>query len=88
MILLLLAVVRVASTGLALQEKSLSYVIIEKETIVFHFQLSFTCDFLCTSDCLEIGNIPFLSPDIRPTRTELLKYYRLVTVQTKESATI
>ncbi|SES44385.1 thioredoxin reductase (NADPH) [Psychrobacillus sp. OK032] len=35
--------------------------------------------FYSTSDRLEIGNIPFLSQDVRPSRTELLKYYRLVT---------
>jgi len=68
------------STGLALQEKGLSYVIIEKEAIVnsiVNCPLHMT--FYSTSDRLEIGNIPFLSQDVRPTRTELLKYYRLVT---------
>jgi thioredoxin reductase (NADPH) len=70
------------STGLALQEKGLSYVIIEKEAIVnsiVNCPLHMT--FYSTSDRLEIGNIPFLSQDVRPTRTELLKYYRLVTVR-------
>ena len=68
------------STGLALQEKGLSYVIIEKEAIVnsiVNCPLHMT--FYSTSDRLEIGNIPFLSQDVRPNRTELLKYYRLVT---------
>ena len=68
------------STGLALQEKGLPYVIIEKEAIVnsiVNCPLHMT--FYSTSDRLEIGNIPFLSQDVRPTRTELLKYYRLVT---------
>ena len=68
------------STGLALQEKGLSYVIIEKEAIVnsiVNCPLHMT--FYSTSDRLEIGNIPFLSQDVRPSRTELLKYYRLVT---------
>ena len=35
--------------------------------------------FYSTSDRLEIGDIPFLSQEVRPTRTELLKYYCLVT---------
>ncbi|WP_438351358.1 YpdA family putative bacillithiol disulfide reductase [Paenibacillus sp. FA6] len=68
------------STGLALQEKGLTYVIIEKEAIVnsiVNCPLHMT--FYSTSDRLEIGNIPFLSQDVRPSRTELLKYYRLVT---------
>ncbi|WP_391203035.1 YpdA family putative bacillithiol disulfide reductase [Psychrobacillus sp. L4] len=67
------------STGLALQEKGLSYVIIEKEAIVnsiVNCPLHMT--FYSTSDRLEIGNIPFLSQDVRPSRNELLKYYRLV----------
>ncbi len=68
------------STGLALQNKGLTYVIIEKEAIVnsiVNCPLHMT--FYSTSDRLEIGNIPFLTQDARPTRTELLKYYRLVT---------
>ncbi|MBO0601863.1 YpdA family putative bacillithiol disulfide reductase [Sporosarcina sp. E16_3] len=72
------------STGLALQEKGLTYVIIEKEAIVnsiVNCPLHMT--FYSTSDRLEIGNIPFLSQDVRPTRTELLKYYRLVTERQK-----
>ncbi|QFF99880.1 FAD-binding protein [Psychrobacillus glaciei] len=67
------------STGLALQEKGLSYVIIEKEAIgnsIVNCPLHMT--FYSTSDRLEIGNIPFLSQDVRPSRNELLKYYRLV----------
>ncbi|MFJ7936429.1 YpdA family putative bacillithiol disulfide reductase [Sporosarcina sp. NPDC096371] len=68
------------STGLALQEKGLSYVIIEKEAIVNSIvNCPFQMTFYSTSDRLEIGNIPFLTQDARPTRTELLKYYRLVT---------
>ncbi len=72
------------STGLALQEKGLTYVIIEKEAIVnsiVNCPLHMT--FYSTSDRLEIGNIPFLSQDVRPTRTEILKYYRLVTERQK-----
>ena len=38
--------------------------------------------FYSISDRLEIGNIPFLSQEARPSRTELLKYYRLITEQT------
>lgn len=68
------------SAGLALKEKGISYVIIEKEAIVNSIVNCPTdIRFYSTSDRLEIGNIPFLSQEVRPTRTELLKYYRLVT---------
>lgn len=72
------------STGLALQEKGITYLIIEKEAIVnsiVNCPLHMT--FYSTSDRLEIGNIPFVSQDVRPNRTELLKYYRLVTERQK-----
>ncbi|MBY0123588.1 YpdA family putative bacillithiol disulfide reductase [Bacillus sp. S/N-304-OC-R1] len=68
------------SAGLALKEKGISYVIIEKEAIVNSIVNCPTdIRFYSTSDRLEIGDIPFLSQEVRPTRTELLKYYRLVT---------
>ncbi|WP_170289740.1 YpdA family putative bacillithiol disulfide reductase [Cytobacillus depressus] len=68
------------ATGLALQEKGIKYVIIEKEAIVNSIvNCPLDIRFYSTSDRLEIGNIPFLSQEVRPTRSELLKYYRLVT---------
>ncbi|NIK79791.1 thioredoxin reductase (NADPH) [Paenibacillus castaneae] len=68
------------ATSLALQEKGISYVIVEKEAIVNSIvNCPLDMRFYSTSDRLEIGNIPFLSQEARPTRTELLKYYRLVT---------
>jgi thioredoxin reductase (NADPH) len=68
------------ATGLALQEKGISYVIIEKGAIVNSIvKCPLDVRFYSTSDRLEIGNIPFLSQEARPSRTELLKYYRLVT---------
>lgn len=68
------------ATGLALREKGIRYVILEKEAIVNSIvNCPLDMRFYSTSDRLEIGNIPFLSQEVRPTRTELLKYYRLVT---------
>ena len=68
------------ATGLALQEKGIQYVIIEKEAIVNSIvNCPLDMRFYSTSDRLEIGNIPFLSQEAGPSRTELLKYYRLVT---------
>lgn len=68
------------ATGLALREKGMSYVIVEKGAIVNSIvNCPLDMRFYSTSDRLEIGNIPFISQEVRPTRTELLKYYRLVT---------
>ncbi|MGG3804249.1 YpdA family putative bacillithiol disulfide reductase [Metabacillus fastidiosus] len=68
------------ATGLALQERGIKYVIIEKEAIVNSIvNCPLDMRFYSTSDRLEIGNIPFLSQEARPSRAELLKYYRLVT---------
>ena len=35
--------------------------------------------FFTTSELLEIGDIPFPSPNAKPTRNEALEYYRQVT---------
>ncbi|WP_211746150.1 YpdA family putative bacillithiol disulfide reductase [Paenibacillus sp. Marseille-Q4541] len=68
------------STALSLQEKGISYVILEKEAVVNSIvNCPLDMRFYSTSDRLEIGNIPFITKEIRPTRTELLKYYRVVT---------
>ncbi|GKV56819.1 hypothetical protein NCCP2222_27660 [Sporosarcina sp. NCCP-2222] len=68
------------ATGLALQKRKISYLIIEKGAIVNSIaDCPLDMRFYSTSDRLEIGDIPFISQEVRPTRTELLKYYRLVT---------
>src|SRR5580698_221656 len=36
--------------------------------------------FFTTSELLEIGNIPFPSPNSKPTRNEALEYYRKVAI--------
>jgi thioredoxin reductase (NADPH) len=56
-------------------------VIIEKGCIVnslYNYPLNMT--FFSTSEKLEIGNIPFVSNNIKPTRPEALEYYRRVAV--------
>ncbi|RAV23296.1 YpdA family putative bacillithiol disulfide reductase [Paenibacillus contaminans] len=67
------------SVGAALQELEIDYLILEKRAIVNSI-LSFPVNmrFYSTSDRLEIGNIPFLSEEDRPTRQEVLRYYRSV----------
>ena len=44
---------------------------------LFHYPANMT--FFTTPELLEIGNIPFSSPNQKPTRSEALEYYRKVT---------
>ena len=69
------------SCGLAAQKKGLRYVIIEKGSLVdslYHYPVNMT--FFSTSEKLEIGGVPFVSNNNKPTRNEALEYYRRVTV--------
>lgn len=67
------------ATGLALQEQGLTYVILEKGSIVNSIvKCPLNVRFYSTSDRLEIGGMPFLSMEERPTRQELIKYYQSV----------
>jgi thioredoxin reductase (NADPH) len=65
--------------GLKLKKKGLNYLIIDKGTLVnsiYNYPMNMT--FFSTSDKLEIGNIPFISHNSKPTRAEALEYYRRV----------
>jgi thioredoxin reductase (NADPH) len=65
--------------GLAAQKAGLSYVILEKGCLVnslYNYPLNMT--FFSTSERLEIGGIPFMSINAKPTRPEALEYYRRV----------
>ena len=65
--------------GIAAKEKGLSYLILEKGALVnsiYHYPLNMT--FFSTSDRLEIGGVPFISQNPKPTRSEALEYYRRV----------
>lgn len=56
-----------------------SYLIIEKGCLVnsmYHYPANMT--FFSTSELLEIGGIPFVSNNPKPTRPEALEYYRRV----------
>ena len=67
------------ATGIALQEKNIPFRIIERGCLVnslYHYPTNMT--FFSTSDKLEIGNIPFISHNPKPTRAEALEYYRRV----------
>ncbi|HEY0669095.1 MAG TPA: YpdA family putative bacillithiol disulfide reductase [Sphingobacteriaceae bacterium] len=65
--------------GIEAQNAGLSYVIIEKGCLVnslYHYPLNMT--FFSTSERLEIGGVPFVSNNPKPTRPEALEYYRRV----------
>lgn len=59
---------------------NLKYIILEKGTLVnslYHYPVNMT--FFSTSERLEIGEVPFVSNNAKPTRSEALEYYRRVT---------
>ncbi|MEO8404422.1 MAG: YpdA family putative bacillithiol disulfide reductase [Chitinophagaceae bacterium] len=61
------------------QKAGLSYVILEKGTLVnslYNYPVNMT--FFSTSERLEIGGVPFVSNNAKPTRAEALEYYRRV----------
>jgi thioredoxin reductase (NADPH) len=67
------------SCALEARKHGLNYLVIEKGCLVnslYNYPLNMT--FFSTSDKLEIGNIPFVSNNIKPTRPEALEYYRRV----------
>ena len=65
--------------GIEADKSNLDYLIIDKGMLVnsiFNYPVNTT--FFSTSDKLEIGDIPFISHNVKPTRTEALEYYRRV----------
>lgn len=67
------------SCGIEAKNAGLKYVILEKETLVnslFHYPVNMT--FFSSSERLEIGNVPFVSINSKPTRAEALEYYRRI----------
>lgn len=72
------------SCGIECSRKGVSYLIIDKGPLVnslFHYPLNMT--FFSTSDKLEIGEVPFISNNPKPTRNEALEYYRRVSLHWK-----
>jgi thioredoxin reductase (NADPH) len=67
--------------GLEAKKKGLQYLIVEKGVLVnslYNYPVNMT--FFSTSEKLEIGGVPFVSNNIKPTRSEALEYYRRVTI--------
>lgn len=66
--------------GIEAKKAGLSYLIVEKGCLVnslYNYPLNMT--FFSTSERLEIGGLPFVSLNAKPTRSEALEYYRRVT---------
>jgi len=65
--------------GIEAKKAGLSYVIVEKEMLVNSlYNYPNNMLFFSTSEKLEIGNVPFISNNPKPTRAEALEYYRRV----------
>jgi thioredoxin reductase (NADPH) len=65
--------------ALEAQKAGLEYLIIEKGCLVnslYNYPVNMT--FFSTSERLEIGGVPFVSNNAKPTRPEALEYYRRV----------
>src|SRR3954470_7703128 len=65
--------------GIAAQKTNLNYIIVEKGCLVnslYNYPVNMT--FFSTSERLEIGGVPFVSNNPKPTRPEALEYYRRV----------
>ena len=65
--------------GIEAEKAGISYVIVDKGCLVnslYHYPKNMT--FFSTSDRLEIGEVPFISHNPKPTRAEALEYYRRV----------
>src|SRR5574337_125847 len=65
--------------GIEAKKAGLSYLIIEKGCLInslYNYPMNMT--FFSTSERLEIGEVPFISHNPKPTRVEALEYYRRV----------
>jgi bacillithiol disulfide reductase len=65
--------------GIEAQKKGLDYLILEKGCLVNSlYRYPVNMNFFSTSERLEIGGVPFVSNNAKPTRPEALEYYRRV----------
>ncbi|AHM58955.1 FAD-dependent pyridine nucleotide-disulfide oxidoreductase [Flammeovirgaceae bacterium 311] len=70
--------------GIEAAQKGNNYLILEKGNITESVRrYPINMQFFSTSENIEVGGLPLISQDIRPTRTEALKYYRRVALHYK-----
>jgi thioredoxin reductase (NADPH) len=70
--------------GLEAQKAGIDYLLLEKGSLVnslYNYPVNMT--FFSTSERLEIGGVPFVSNNAKPTRPEALEYYRRVATSYK-----
>jgi thioredoxin reductase (NADPH) len=70
--------------GIEAKKAGLNYLILEKGALcnsIYNYPVNMT--FFSTADKLEIGNVPFISHNPKPTRSEALEYYRRVSMHWK-----
>jgi thioredoxin reductase (NADPH) len=70
--------------ALEAQKRGLDYLILERGALVnsiYHYPVNM--HFFSTSERLEIGQVPFVSNNPKPTRSEALEYYRRVAADRK-----
>ncbi|MEO6166750.1 MAG: YpdA family putative bacillithiol disulfide reductase [Chitinophagales bacterium] len=70
--------------GIECEKVQLSYLMVERGCLVnslYRYPLNMT--FFSTSEKLEIGGVPFISHNHKPTRSEALEYYRRVAMKWK-----
>jgi thioredoxin reductase (NADPH) len=70
--------------ALEAKKKGIDYLVIERGTLVnslYNYPVNMT--FFSTSERLEIGGVPFVSNNPKPTRNEALEYYRRVAQDNK-----
>ncbi len=68
--------------GIKAKEAGLSYLILDKGCLVnslYNYPQNMT--FFSTSEKLEIGGVPFVSNNPKPTRAEALEYYRRIALK-------
>jgi thioredoxin reductase (NADPH) len=68
------------ATAIAAKKAGLDHLVLEKGALVnslLHYPTNMV--FFTTPELLEIGGMPFVSPNEKPTRQEALRYYRRVT---------
>jgi len=65
--------------ALEAKKRNLRYVVLEKGALVNSiYNYPVNMNFFSTSERLEIGGVPFISNNPKPTRSEALEYYRRV----------
>ncbi|WP_405606934.1 YpdA family putative bacillithiol disulfide reductase [Polaribacter sp. Asnod1-A03] len=70
--------------GLEAKKKGLSYIILEKGPIVNSlYNYPVNMQFFSSSEKLEIDDIPFISKEAKPRRSEALEYYRRIATSNK-----